>query len=368
VILPDTVQGTGALKLLLLNGMRVIVSPSDTLMSISLAQTLETIQTLFFAQETEDEIPLDPGDIYRVIPEGTITQQHESSGTNLSTTMMKLFSLPQRLDDAAGAIIHFALHEERPLLEISEAMDIAEAQLPDNALVLLSVRNSTSDLKKSTITSLISRYYDFEQELQDAIDATASYLGKLSVIIDAFASHVISGEAADALAEKNRLDPNDMLAMYRLIYERPASTVELINIFGNETLEDDRKIEAAADAIITESVPNEIVEALVNMKHLPIEEILSIVNLKQEGKLPLRSMEMPHSLQDRYANLQLAKSADILVLLNKETPRQERNGRITIEITELKLYENHGAEWYVSKDLTEAEIDLFVNAYLAQVE
>ena len=366
IILPDTVRETEELKQLLLGGTRVILAPSDTLLSISLSHTLEIIQSLFYGNKTENEIDLDHSDIYEVIRKSTITELHESSGTDLSTTMMRLFNLPRRLDDVAGAIILFTVHEDRLILEISEAMDVAEAQLPDEAYVLFATRNNTSDLQSGTITALISRYYDFEQDLQKEINQSSSYFGKVSVIVDAFAQGVINGQEADLLAERNNLDTGDVNAVYAMIYEQPRETVKLIKMLADEKIESSRKIEAVADVIIDESVNLDIAEALVDTNQLPVDDILTIVDLKREGKLPLQSVEIPSKLKDKYADLKLARSADTLVLINKDDLHQESSGMTTVETNELKLYEKSGVKWYVGKDLPEAEIDLFVEAYQEQ--
>ena len=307
IILPDTVWETEELKQLLLGGMRVILSPSDTLLSISLSHTLEIIQSLFYGNETENEIVLEHSDIYEMIWKSTITELHESSGTDLSTTMMRLFNLPRRLDDVVGAIILFTVHEDRSILEISEALDVAEAQLPDEAYVLFTTRNNTSDLKSGSITVLISRYYDFEQDLQKEINQSSSYFGKVSVIVDAFAGGVINGQEADLLAERNSLDTGDLKVIYTMAYEQPEETVKLIKMLADEKIESSRKIEAVADVIIDESVDLDVAEALVDTNQLPVDDILAIVDLKREGKLPLQSVEMPSDLKGKYADLKLAR-------------------------------------------------------------
>jgi vacuolar-type H+-ATPase subunit F/Vma7 len=363
VILPDTVQETEELKQLLLSGIRVIIAPSDTLLSISLSRILEIIQSLFYGNETESEIDLEHSDIYEVIQKGTTTELHESSGTDLSTTMMRLFNLPRRLDDVAGAIILFTVHEDRSILEISEAMDVAEAQLPEESYVLFATRNNSSDLQSGTITALISRYYDFEQDLQKEIDQSSSYLGKASVIVDAFAQGVISGQEADLLAERNSLDTGDVKAIYTMLYEQPEETAKLIKMLADEKIDQSRKIEAVADVIVDESVNIDIAGALVDMKQLSVDDILTIVDLKKEGKLPLQSLEIPGDLKGEYADLKLARSADTLVLLAQNDLRKEESGTLSVKTDELKVYEKDGVEWYVSKNLEQDVIDAFVGEY-----
>ncbi len=363
VILPSSVRDREEVKQLLLGGIRVIIAPSDTLLSISLSHALEIIKSIFYGNETENEIDLDHSDIYEVIKKSTITEFHKSSGTDLSTTMMRLFNIPQGLDDVAGAIILFTAHEDRSILEISESMDIAETKLPEEAYVLFATRNNTFDLQNATITCLISRYYNFELDLQKEINESESYLGKVSVIVDAFAQSVVTGDEADLLADRNGLNLNDMNAIYTVAYTQPMETVKLIEMLVDETIDSNRKIEAIADVVLKESVNIDIAEALANMQQLPINDILSIVDLKKEGKLPLQSVEMPADLKGNYSHIGLARSADTLVLLGQDELEKEGDETFIVKTDDLILYEKDGVEWFVSKKLGQEEIDAFVGEY-----
>jgi len=363
VILPDTVKETEEIKRLLLGGVRVIIAPSDTLLSISLSHALKIIESIFYGNGTENEIDTDHEDIYEVIRKSTITEFHESQGTELSMMMMKLFNIPQRLDDAVGVLILFDVHEERQIIEIAEAMDIAEEKLPKEAYILFETRNMVSDLQSAAITCLISRYYDFEGSLQKEIDASKSYLAKVSVIVDAHAQGILSGEEADFMGEKNGLDTGDLNSIYNLVYTEPAETVKLINILADEKIETDTKVEIVADIVIENSVNIDIVDALISAYSLSTDDILAMIDIKKEGKLPLKKVEIPKGLKVRYPHLGLAKSAETLVLLDQTDLKKEASGTLTVKTDELKVYERDGVEWYVSKNLEPDVIDAFVGEY-----
>ena len=72
-----------------------------------------------------------------------------------------------------------------------------------------------------------------------------------------------------------------------------------------------------------------------------------------------------NELRDKYPNLTLVKSADTLVLLNKDDPLKESSGIMTIETNELTLYEKNGVEWFVGKNLGQDKVDNFIGEYLA---
>ena len=298
-----------------------------------------------------------------MIRKSTITEFHESQGTEPSMTMMKLFNIPQRLDDAAGALILFDVHEDRPILEIAEAMDVAEEKLPKEAYILFETRNTVTDLQSVTIVCLISRYYDFEGSLQKEINESESYLGKMSVILDAYAQGILSGEEADFMGERNGLDTGDLNSVYKVVYTEPSETVKLIGILADEKIETDIKIEIVAEMVIDESVNLDIIDALVSAYSLSTDDILSMIDIKREGKLPLKKVEIPKGLKERYPHLGLTKSAETLVLLDQSDLHKEESGTLTVKTDELKVYEKDGVEWYVSKSLKPDVIDAFVGEY-----
>lgn len=54
------------------------------------------------------------------------------------------------------------------------------------------------------------------------------------------------------------------------------------------------------------------------------------------------------------------------MLLKNSDLHKESNGVITVEENNLKRYERDGLEWFVGKDMVEAEIDVFVLEYESQ--
>jgi len=115
--------------------------------------------------------------------------------------------------------------------------------------------------------------------------------------------------------------------------------------------------------LIDDSIDTDIAEALVSAYNLSTDEILSMVDIKNEGKLPLRKVEIPTGLKERYPHLGLAKSAETLVLLDQDDLSKEESGAMTVKTDELKVYERDGVEWYVSKNLEQDVIDAFVGGY-----
>ncbi len=120
--------------------------------------------------------------------------------------------------------------------------------------------------------------------IQDEITECDTYLQRVAVIVDAFADGSITGEAADALADKNDLAKQDLEAIYDVAYEQHAEIVILMRMMQDENITDTRKIEAIADVVINESVDTNVAEEIAKMQKLSIDEILSVVQIKRDGK------------------------------------------------------------------------------------
>lgn len=363
VVLPDTLRETEEMKQLLLGGIRVVLSPTDTLVAVSLSQTLERVESLFYADNTEMEIEVDHKDIYVVIPQSTISEFYESVGTDVRTTAVRALNRPKSFDDVAGAYVLYTIHEDHPIVEVVESMEIIEEKLHEEANVIFGTRNTPVHRESVKVTCMVSRYFDFKHSVQEEIETCDTYLQKIAVIVDAFARGEIAGDEADLLAERNNLSLLDLKAIYNVAYEQQTQTVTLMKMMQDENISDTRKVEAVADVLIDESVDTDIAEEIAKMKRLSIDEIRSIVHLKREGKLPLQDIEIPSGLRDKYPNLTLAKSADTTVLIYRDQLKKEDNGVQTVETDELKSYEKDGVEWFVSKKLDQKELDLFATAY-----
>lgn len=147
---------------------------------------------------------------------------------------------------------------------------------------------------------MVTRYYDFTSPLQKEITAAESYIDKVSVIVDAFASGVITDDEAEILAKRNTLYMKDLKAIYHVAYSQPLEMVKLLQMMQDEKVSIQRKVEAIADVVLDESFDVDAVEEIAKMQKLSIDEILSIVQIKKAGKLPLQSMEMKSSLRDKY--------------------------------------------------------------------
>lgn len=359
VILPETLQDSEEVRALLARGVRVVFSPAS-IVAASLSRTLNILESFFYADGSKTEIAVDHKDIYEVLQKGTVNAFVESSGIDISATMLKLFNTPKSLHDVCGIYMLFTISPDFPLAEISKAMDIAETEVPEKAAIILGTRHSGKNARNVAITCLVSRYFDFQNQVQEAIESRDTYLEKASVLVDAFYNGEITGEEANMIGERNGLSPQDLESIYKLLYLRPEETIALMRMVHDEEVSTARKIEAVADAVIDDIVDLGVVEEIMLHNKLSVDEVLSIVHLKREGKLPLQAVEIANALRDKYPDLALAKSADTPVLVNKQELVKEASGLVTVEADELVLYEKEGAEWFVSKRLSQDEIDAFV--------
>jgi len=309
------------------------------------------------------EIAVDHEDMYAVIGGGTLTEFYEGSGADASVTTMKALNVPEGFSDVSGAYILYDIHEDFPIMEIMEAMEIVENLLPEDSGIIFGTRNTHTTMKYVKVTCMISRTFDFKRELQQKIDDGETYMDKLAVIVDAFAEGSVTGEEADFLAERNSLDKKDLNTVYTVAYTQPIETVKLMQMVRDGNLSNERKEEAIADVWIDTNIDPNILEEIAMTKALSVDNIIEIARLKKEGKLPLQSMEMKSELKDAYPDLTLAKSADTLVLLKKDTLNKESSGVLTVEENNLKGYERNDLLWFVAKDMAKEEIDVFVREY-----
>lgn len=364
VLLPVTVKESEHVRQLLLIGTRIIFAPSDSLVSVSLSQILKVLELMFYGKGIETEIAVDHQDIYTVLKKGTISEFHEGSGSNTVTTMISVMNVPKSFKDVSSAFVLYEVHKDFSLMEIAESMNmLLEDILPEDCELIFATRNTHTNMDYVKITCMVTRYYDFASALQKEITAAESYIDKVSVIVDAYAREVITNEEAEVLAERNTLYMKDLKAIYHVAYTQPIEMVELLRMMQDEQVGTQRKVEAIADVVLNESFDVDVAEEIAKMQKLSIDEILSVIQIKKEGKLLLQSMEMKSGLRNIYPNLTLAKSADTLVLLKKDDLHKESSGVLTVEENNLKRYEKEGLEWFVAKDMSEEEIDVFVLEY-----
>ena len=364
VLLPNTAKESESVKQLLLMGVRVVFSSSDSLVAVSLSQALKMLELMFYENGTEMEIVVDHEDIYTVMGRGTITEFYENSGTHVSTTTMNALNVPEGFSDVSGAYILYDVHEDLPIMEIGESMDIVESKMPQESSIIFGTRNTHTNMKYVKITCMISRYVDFKRELQQKIDDSETYMNKLAVIVDAFVEGSVTGEEADFLADRNNLDKKDLNTVYTVAYTQPIETVKLMQMVRDDNFTRERKEEAIADVLIDTNIDSDILSEIAMTKELSIDNILAISALKKEGKLPLLNVGIPTKIVDKYPQLTLGKSADTFVLVDKDKLHEDSSGITIVEIDDLKLYEKNGVEWFVGKNLAETEIDIFVGEYL----
>ena len=364
VLLPDTAKESEYVKQLLLIGTRVIFASSDSLMSVSLSQTLKILELMFYGNETEMEIAVDHQDIYEILKKGTISEFYESSGSDVVRTMMRTLNVPKRFDDVVSSFVLYEVAEDFPIMEISRSMDtLVEDILPEECETIFATRNTHSNSDYVKITCMVSRYYDFAASLQKEIKRAETYMDKASVIVDAYAGDIINNEEVELLAVRNSLHMKDIKTVYHVAYTQPMETVNLLQMMQDEKVSTQRKIEAIADVVLDESVDLNVAEEIAKMQKLSIDDILSVIQIKRDGKLPLQSMEMNKGLKDKYPDLLLAKSVDTTVLIKKDDLHQESSGLSTIDKEGLILYEKNGVEWFVSKNLRQEEMNAFVEKY-----
>jgi hypothetical protein len=131
----------------------------------------------------------------------------------------------------------------------------------------------------------------------------------------------------------------------------------------DENVDTQRKIEAIADVVIYGGMDPNVAEEIAKMQKLSIDDILSVMKVKEEGKLPLQRIELSNELKDKYPDLRVSKSADTFVLLKESEIDKESNGMTTVDEDELTRYENDGVVWFVSKKIKVNDIEIFMREF-----
>jgi hypothetical protein len=363
VLLPDILKETNNLKRLLLTGTRVIFSPSESLVSVSLSRTLKKLELMFYGNGTETEIAVDHQDIYAMLKAGTISEFYESSGSDMGTSMMRVMNVPRRFRDVVSAYVLFEMCEDFSIMEIAEAMNMVEEDLSEESDIIFATRNTTTDENYVKITCLMSHYYDFANSLQKEIRKADSYFDKVSVIVDAYAENALNEEEVEQLAHKNSLHMKDIEAIYRVAYRQPEDMVVLLRMMQDKNVDTQRKIEAIADVVVEGNVDPNVAEEIAKMQKLSIDDILLVMKVKEEGKLPLQRIEVNNKLKDKYPDFRVSKSADTFVLLKESEIHKESNGMTTVNEDELTRYENDGIVWFVSKKIKVNDIETFMGEF-----
>ncbi len=284
VLLPNTAKVSESLKQLLIMGIRVIFSSSDSLVSVSLSQALQMLESMLYGNETEMEIAVDHQDIYGILKKGTMSEFYESSGSDAVRTIVRTMNVPKRFDDVVSSLVLYEVAEDFPIMEIAKSMDtLVEDILPEECETIFATRNTHVNSDYVKITCMVSRYYDFAGSLQKEIKEADSYLDKVSVIVDAYVSEVITDEEVEHLAARNSLHMKDIKAIYYIAYSQPIETVKLLRMMQDNKIDTQRKVEAIADVVMNESVDADIAEEVAKIKNLSIDEILSVIQTKKEA-------------------------------------------------------------------------------------
>ena len=280
VLLPRTAKESASVKKLLIIGVSVIFSSSDSLIAISLSHTLKMLELMFYENGTEMEISVDHKDIYAVMGRGTLTEFYENSGAYISNTTANMLNVPEGFSDVSGVYILYDVHEDLPIMEISEAMDILESKMPEESSIIFGTRNTHRNMKHIKITCMVSRYVDFLPSVQEKINDGETYIDKLAVIVDAFAENTISGDEANMLADRNNLDKKDLNTIYTVAYTQPVEIVNLMQIVRDDSFTRERKEEAIADVLIETKVDADILSEIAMTKGLSIDNVLAISDAK----------------------------------------------------------------------------------------
>jgi hypothetical protein len=137
-----------------------------------------------------------------------------------------------------------------------------------------------------------------------------------------------------------------------------------MRLLRNDSLSLFHKEEAIADLAREGTLDTGLLEEIALTQKLSVDRIVTIIDLKNSGKLPLQPLEMPENLKKKYPRFSLALSANIPVLTEKEKfEKDKKSGMLIVDANELSIYENGDSRLYVDKELDRETIESFVREY-----
>jgi hypothetical protein len=366
VLLPEQSLESKALKRLVLGDIRIFFASSDNLQSFALAHILKILETLFYCNDEESEVTTDYDDLYTVIGRGTITRCYEGRGSNLPVVTMETLNIPEGFKEATGVVTLFEIDANYPMLDVADALDLIEKRVPEECSLLFETRATQKDPSVSKLTCLVSRYVSYFAELQREIDRSETYFGKLAVIVDAFADGTLTGEEADFLANVNAIDKRDIEAIYTIVFTTTEELSKLMRMLRNTRLSTFEREAYIADMVKERTVDTGLLKEIILTHGLSLDRVAAMVELKNEGKLPINLIDLPDTLKERYPQLRLATASGTILLLTKEGYGQdEKSGLLYVTIDDLHTYEHKDTRIYYDKRLESTTVQAFLEAYEA---
>lgn len=284
LLLPDSFKQSEELKLLLSLGTRVILYRDDSLNSIHVAKTVEQLELFFYGTEDEAEIVVEYNDIYQIIDKGTISEISEQRGTNIYSCVASFFNVSKNFDNCSGVYILFQIPKEYTIVEIAEAMDVAYNLLPEDTDLIFATRHMVKKSGEIKVMALISRYYDFIDEVDRILRLGTTYISKVSTLANAYVYSNLDDTSTELLMKKHNIAFDDFTTIYFLIHTQPKNIAKFLEKMLDKHLSEKEKCKIIVDAIVNKKMQQEILDEITEVFKIPKDCVEEMIKKNEENK------------------------------------------------------------------------------------
>jgi len=288
IIMPDNFDRLYELNLLLLMGIRVVLSPMENLTSISLSNELNRVEKCFYADESKDDVVLDHKEIYELIPKSSAIKFYENSNQNIAKATMSALNDVDGFSNVISMLVLFETYEDTAITEIADALKFVETILPHDSSILFKTRTIKAN-ETPRVICMANLYLNFKQFIQKEVDAENTYLLKLSTIAGAYHKEFLNTQEAMSLAEENGLNSEDLSNLYTLLYTDPTAITNLIKTAKDESISKSKREDLLADIWRDTMINNSILEEIAKAHNLSAENIFETIIVQENTDLSLQN-------------------------------------------------------------------------------
>ena len=332
-------------------GFRIVAAQQSTLVSISLYQSVEALLDLLNPNSNEEAVSIDIDDLMQVIPSGSVVEWKKHYGISLATMMTKIFNRPKLFEDVVGACFCFTLHPDWPMADLTAAMEVAEAALPDGADILYGTAYR-HEPNEAVVTVWIARRLDFIARLRKELEQKEDVFKKMVLIRNALDAPSVSTHEVLALASMYGITENDVAFMDDLI-KLPDNFAKLLTIINKW---DKPKITQCAAEIANHGLYSAImIERLLPVLEIDEEDYNKMLEAVQNEILI--AYDIKCYVVDGGAKFQTGRLLDENLIVVKEGEMQIFKDYALVDSGILKVIKNGQNNIYVDKDIDKETLE-----------
>ena len=272
VLFPEPPADRRLPEKVLAGGLILVPVRVESLAAFSFSQILKSLEHLFY-ESSPDDFSLGSEDYFGELKPGVFNRFYFAEGKHLKEAVLRMAHRVRSQRIKEGVAYTLRVPANTALFALDEAIDVLEIAVPPDKPIHFAVRFDKDNRAPIRIAALVATPEAATSDLQARIDAQPTYLGKLSVIIEAFAFRDIDEKEMENLCRENGLEPDDADRLYDLVYARSDETAELIRALRSRISAGER-VELIAQKLADNFIDVRILEELTNLFGLDADTIL----------------------------------------------------------------------------------------------